>query len=102
MASRSSMVTRTELVEAIIERYRSSCRADKQRILDEFVAVTGYHRKHAIRVLRRREREPAPVREHVGDYGAEVRGPRVVLCDASGSLLLETPEAAGCRLADSP
>jgi len=55
MARRISMATRTELVEAIIERYRSSCRADKQRILDEFVAVTGYHRKHAIRVLRPRE-----------------------------------------------
>jgi len=49
------MATRTELVEAIIERYRSSSRADKQRILDEFVAVTGHHRKHAIRVLARRK-----------------------------------------------
>lgn len=32
------MATRTELVEAIIERYRLSGRADKQMILDEFVA----------------------------------------------------------------
>jgi hypothetical protein len=25
---------------------------EKERILDEFVATTGYHRKHAIRALR--------------------------------------------------
>ncbi|OHV86694.1 hypothetical protein ORS3428_23005 [Mesorhizobium sp. ORS 3428] len=40
MATRISIATRSELVEAMIERYRSSCRADKQRVLDEFVAVT--------------------------------------------------------------
>ena len=64
MARRLSMATRSELVEAIIERYRSSDRADKQRILDEFVAVTGYHRKHAIRVLCRPEKKPPAARQH--------------------------------------
>lgn len=54
MARRISMATRSELVEAIVERYRSGSRSDKRLILDEFVAVTGYHRKHAIRVLRQR------------------------------------------------
>lgn len=33
------------------ERYRQACPKDRRRILDEFVALTGYHRKHAIRVL---------------------------------------------------
>lgn len=33
------------------ERYLSAARVDKVRILDEFTAVTGYHRKHAIRLL---------------------------------------------------
>lgn len=41
---------RSELVEAIVGRYRSGSRGDKRLI----VAVTGYHRKHAIRVLRHR------------------------------------------------
>ena len=45
------MATRTELIEAIGERYRSSDRVSKGRVLDEFVAVTGFHRKHAMRVL---------------------------------------------------
>jgi hypothetical protein len=46
------MTTRKELVEALRARYRGAAVADKVKILDEFVALTGYHRKHAIRVLR--------------------------------------------------
>lgn len=34
---------------------------DKQKILDEFTDVTGFHRKHAIRVLRQKGKE-APAR----------------------------------------
>jgi hypothetical protein len=49
---RISMATRDELVEAIAARYVRSNRAEKARILDEFVAVTGFHRKHAMRLLR--------------------------------------------------
>lgn len=46
------MATRKELVEALRARYRSVPPVEKVKILDEFVALTGYHRKHAIRVLR--------------------------------------------------
>lgn len=42
---------RQELVHALRERYRVSMREEKARILEEFVAVSGYHRKYAIRVL---------------------------------------------------
>ena len=42
---------RRELVAAAAERYRQSTAVERGRILDEFVALTGYHRKHAIRVL---------------------------------------------------
>lgn len=42
---------RRELVHAVGERYRAGSREEKRRILDEFVAVTRWHRKHAIRVL---------------------------------------------------
>ncbi len=41
-----------ELVAAIRERYFGVSRAEKGKILDEFVASTGYHRKWAIRLLR--------------------------------------------------
>jgi hypothetical protein len=47
-----SLATKRELIQAIAERYRAASRADKRKILDEFTAVTGFHRKHAIRVLR--------------------------------------------------
>lgn len=51
MVKQISMAVREELVKAIGERYRAGSREEKFRILDEFVAVTGYHRKHAIRTL---------------------------------------------------
>jgi hypothetical protein len=40
--------TRRELVQALSERYRSAAKTEKRRILEEFVALTRYHRKHAI------------------------------------------------------
>lgn len=49
------MTTREELVAAIRSRYVESGRGEKSRILDEFVAVTGFHRKHAMRLLRNGE-----------------------------------------------
>ena len=47
------------------ERYRRARKKERGRILDEFVATTGYHRKHAIALLRgkRRHRNPKiPIR----------------------------------------
>jgi hypothetical protein len=49
--SEISAAARQELVRAVGERYRERATAAKRRILDEFVALTRYHRKHAIRVL---------------------------------------------------
>lgn len=45
------METRQELIKIIAERYRRAAPQARARILDEFVATTGYHRKHAIGVL---------------------------------------------------
>ncbi len=47
------MEARQELIEALGDRYRRSERVEKKKILDKFVELAGYHRKHAIRVLRR-------------------------------------------------
>jgi integrase len=49
---RVSMATRRELLVAIRGRYASVRRCEKAKILDEFVALTGFHRKHAMRLLR--------------------------------------------------
>src|SRR5712691_5862276 len=53
MARRLSMATRRELKEAIGQRYRAAGGQERRQILDEFARVTGYHRKHALRVLNR-------------------------------------------------
>lgn len=45
------MASRRELTAAVAMRYQKSTRNQKESILDEFTEVTGFHRKHAIRVL---------------------------------------------------
>lgn len=47
-----SQKSKRELIEAVRPRYLKANKAGKERILDEFVASTGYHRKYAIRVLK--------------------------------------------------
>jgi len=49
MMSRRS---KREMVETIQPRYLKASKAGKQQILNELIAITGYHRKHAIRVLK--------------------------------------------------
>ena len=46
-------MAKQELLETIRDRYQASSRKEKSRILDEFIAVTGHHRKHGIRLLGR-------------------------------------------------
>src|SRR5258707_12235366 len=81
---RVSMATRDELLAAVSERYRASSRADKKTIIDEFAASTGYHRKHAMRVLRAgpsaKRSAPRPSRRI---YGAAEREALFVLWEAS-------------------
>jgi putative transposase len=51
MASKMTHTVRTELANAVRRRYRAATGKQKRRILDEFIASTGYHEKSAIRVL---------------------------------------------------
>ena len=51
MAGNMSRMAKQELLASIQDRYPGSSRKDKSRILDEFIAVTGHHRKHGIRLL---------------------------------------------------
>ena len=52
--------SRREYLEAVVLRYRNADRAGKSRLLDEFCATCGHHRKHAIRLLRGFKRFTAP------------------------------------------
>jgi hypothetical protein len=47
-----SLKSKCELVEVVRPRYRKANKLEKQKILDEFTSTTGYHRKHAIRILK--------------------------------------------------
>jgi hypothetical protein len=84
MRRQLSLATRRELIVALRGRYREADREEKKTILDEFVEVSGYHRKHAIRLLgakgSRGEREPiAGVRR----YGEAVLQALIVLWEAA-------------------
>jgi hypothetical protein len=46
-----SLESRKEYLESIRGRYQRGGRIHKSKILDEFVEVCGYHRKHAVRLL---------------------------------------------------
>ena len=84
MASKISAEARQELVRAIGTRYRAGSREEKLRILDEFVAVTGYHRKHSIRLLNTAElATDASRRPRLRLYDDAVREALVVLWEAS-------------------
>ena len=56
MVTEISAATRTEVLGAIRSRYRAASKRDKSRMLDEFVAMAGCHRKHAVRLLGQHER----------------------------------------------
>ena len=68
-------------------------RSERSRILDEFAAVTGYHRKHAIRLLSGAVRDvkvdsrsrgiAKPVTARRGVYGHEVRDALIQLWEVS-------------------
>jgi hypothetical protein len=78
------MATRDELVAVASERYLRSTRKDRGRILDEFGALTGLHRKHAMRLLRGgtcREQSGPRLRRRV--YDDAMREALVVLWEAS-------------------
>lgn len=80
------MATRKELVEAVRARYRAASQPEKSKILNEFAALTGCHRKHAIRVLGRPPSGPnqIPLRNRL--YDEAVREAPIVLWEAADRL----------------
>ena len=46
-----SLAARKELIAVVRRRYSEADRDGKKLILDELTEITGYHRKHAIRIL---------------------------------------------------
>jgi len=59
-----SLSSKREYLQRVHPRYKGAGRIHKSKILDEFCAVCGYHRKFALRLLnrplRRRRKRPGP------------------------------------------
>ena len=91
-----SRMARKELLGTIRDRYQNSTRKDKGRILDEFTAVTGLLRKHAIRLLTRsndeREQQPSLAGRRV--YDEAVREAVIVMWEASDRICGKRPHAS--------
>ena len=92
-----------ELLATIRDRYQRSTKRDKGRILDEFTAVTGLHRKHAIRILAGSdgEREQQPSLAGRGIYDEAVREAVIVVWEASDRICGKRLKAALPYLVES-
>ena len=81
------MGARREVLSAVADRYRSAGRVEKGRILDALCRTTGWHRKHAVRALRRRVVDKAVEtevpRERKRRYGATIKDALTALWEAS-------------------
>jgi len=74
---RLTMKERRRLAEATAGRYRKAGKKEKRKILDEFVASTGFARSYAALVLRNQGREVAVAKKLRvrGDMGARLPRP---------------------------
>ncbi len=78
---------RQELLVRVAPRYQDADGVQKSRILDEFVATTGYARKYAIRLLHAPVRAPAPIhRTRAPRYGPAVREALTVAWSATNGI----------------
>lgn len=83
-----TLKARRELLATVAPRYQTSSKKQKQRILDEFVAATGYHRQYAIPLLRhyqatKEEPSPAPRRSRRPIYTDEVKQALIITWEAA-------------------
>lgn len=84
MSSRMNLKAKRELVRVVAEKYQRAGRHDKHKILEQFVAVTGYHRKHSIRLLNSTAELVTPRRtRRFRVYDEAVKQALVVLWEAS-------------------
>ena len=69
-----SLKSKRELLEVVRPRYLKAKKLEKQKILDEFTSATGYHRKHAIRVLKNQRQVQNHLNRKTKTYKTIYRG----------------------------
>lgn len=72
-----SLKSKNELLEVVRPRYLKANKFEKQKILDEFTSATGYHRKHAIRVLKNQVQVQNHLKRKTKTYKTIYRGEAV-------------------------
>lgn len=75
-----------EYAQAIRARYFKARKTERSKLLDEFCATTGYHRKAAIRLLRRSLQPPGRRRGRPRVYGPAVTQALKLVWEASDYL----------------
>lgn len=80
-----SLSAREELTTSLSTRYQQAKRPQKRKILDEFTAATGYHRKYAICLLKgtARKHKRTKVRRRARRYHKAAKEALVVIWKAS-------------------
>ena len=96
-------MAKRELPAAIRELYRGDSNRDKSRILDEFITVTGHHRKHGIRLMAQsKERaKKAGIPQGRRIYDDAVREAAILIWEASDRHCGKRLKAALPHLVDS-
>ena len=96
-------MAKRELLATLRDRYRSSTKKDKTRILDEFIAVTGHHRKHGIRLLGKLDDRKDTTHSVRGGriYDEAVREAVIVIWEAADRICGKRLKAAMPHLVDS-
>ena len=98
-----STMAKRELLATIRDRYRESSKKEKGRILDEFIAVTGNHRKHGIRLLGQSGADSEKSSTGAGRrvYDEAVREAAIVVWEAADRICGKRLKAALPDLVDS-
>ena len=98
-----SRMAKRELLVTLRDRYRSSSKRDKSRILDEFIAVTGHHRKHGIRLLGQLDQDDEVPRQARGQriYDEAVSEAVIVIWEAADRICGKRLKAAMPHLVES-
>lgn len=79
-----SKETRVELIHALRCRYLNAKKTDKATILNEFTELTGFHRKHAIRILNKETtKNDGPTRHGNRVYDEAVKQAIIVIWEAA-------------------
>ncbi len=96
-------MAKQELLVALRERYRSASKKDKSRILDEFIAITGHHRNHGIRLLGQLDEGDDVPRQARGQriYDEAVREAVIMIWEAADRICGKRLKAAMPHLVES-